>query len=48
LSDQVWDVLMPKTLEFTLSSLVAILAGIFGLIFLFSDPTGGVSERALW
>jgi uncharacterized cupredoxin-like copper-binding protein len=39
---------MPKALEFTMASLVALIAGFFGFIFLFSDPTGGVSERAFW
>jgi hypothetical protein len=39
---------MPKTLEFSLASLVAVIAGVFGFIFLFSDPTGSVSGRALW
>lgn len=39
---------MPKIIEFVLASLIAVIAGCLGFIFLFSDPTGGVSERAFW
>lgn len=39
---------MPKTLEFAVALVIAVMAGFFGFIFMFSDPTGGVSERAFW
>ena len=42
---------MLRGLEFSLAVLVAVVAvvaGGFGFIFLFSDPTTDVSERVFW